>query len=1146
VKAQLCAPTLPYDAEDRSARAATSRALRVSLLLLAFLAISFASAQAADLIFAREFRSIPALPAEKVAFLPPADIIKQPPSLDGRFLDECWRGAPFIDIGSDMPGGTLTRATSVRVVRDASALYFAFQGREPTIAEMPPGAAPEHDVWSAENVQIMIKPGESAKNAFVFAVGLNGSKYEWSLREGLPWSCEWDAKTTRSSTAWNAEIMIPLASLGVESVKDGDLWLFNLARDSVASGEECSWSPTNGNRRNALQWGRLYFGGIEEYRKLETPPRLFIFPERWLIRDADSAFRVVISVDPGSMKLDEARLRIAITAERQGASLPEPQTLTLTGELASLLLNVDALPVGRFNPCAEILGKDDSVLQSAEIALSKRGAPREPTATRRLKIDVPKLAAKTRTARIWPISTGVALPRGALMSPENVRMLGPDGKEVPCQALVRARDPSDGSIRWLGLDFRADLLRSNSAPYTLEYGPDVSPMPFKGFVRKETHLPFDASVDKWAINTGPLFFAVSFKQFSGVTEAWMDVDGNGHYDWTEQIINATRGNVGPYAVSSSGWVYRLLADPACKVELEEWNELRLVLRGEGRLVLDRAASTGAVDGDPTTGDLGRCTVRITAYAGLPFVRMQYKFIFNKRTVTSMLTDLGVKQKLDFGQRGFEAVFGVPGGFRKHIRDTGDVSLLQLQPGKFLIQNHSDEAQAISVEGTGAENWACAAAANRGFAACLRDMGQLFPKEIELNRKGEFNVHFWPRHGSENQRMLRGEVNRRTVGALGFAHAGTQLDFAVPPLFSRGLADREGLADFDAVENMHLSDPTGIAPSYDVLYMFYSGDFPQDEIAEISRLFQLRLHAVQDLASLKASGVLAGVLPKARSERAAAVAKRLFELEDRNRQAGDFNFQDVHSRWLPDERRWALRDHWVGTGDDLPAALWLTYLQTGKPELLRAAERSMRPIVAFDFCNSASDAQAAITDPRRRKIAGAFGDRQTPVHWQSTCHVNDRFARIRGMMLAYYLTGDPLAREAAELWGEAARTYGVPNSGEDGAVFLENLSEVLLLQYDPVILERLGHCAEYLFGMPFEPKDYAGSAYLLRAYANARSDPRVAALLKKAAPTAPATPEDAVETFEKNADAFLSGRSGEQGQITWRDFCQYVFGAVEGK
>ena len=80
VKAQPCAPTLPYDAGDRSVRVATPGTLVVSLLLSFFLAISFTSAQAADLIFAKEFRSIPAPPAQKVAFLPPADIIKQPPT----------------------------------------------------------------------------------------------------------------------------------------------------------------------------------------------------------------------------------------------------------------------------------------------------------------------------------------------------------------------------------------------------------------------------------------------------------------------------------------------------------------------------------------------------------------------------------------------------------------------------------------------------------------------------------------------------------------------------------------------------------------------------------------------------------------------------------------------------------------------------------------------------------------------------------------------------------------------------------------------------------------------------------------------------------------------------------------------------------
>jgi len=41
-------------------------------------------------------------------------------------------------------------------------------------------------------------------------------------------------------------------------------------------------------------------------------------------------------------------------------------------------------------------------------------------------------------------------------------------------------------------------------------------------------------------------------------------------------------------------------------------------------------------------------------------------------------------------------------------------------------------------------------------------------------------------------------------------------------------------------------------------------------------------------------------------------------------------------------------------------------------------------------------------------------------------------------------------------------------------------------------------------------------------------------------------EEIIEAFENNADAFLSGGSANEDKITWRDFCQYVFGAAESE
>ena len=217
--------------------------------------------------------------------------------------------------------------------------------------------------------------------------------------------------------------------------------------------------------------------------------------------------------------------------------------------------------------------------------------------------------------------------------------------------------------------------------------------------------------------------------------------------------------------------------------------------------------------------------------------------------------------------------------------------------------------------------------------------------------------------------------------------------------------------------------------------------------------------------------------------------------------------DVRRHWLPDEQRWGLRNYWMGANEDLPGALWLLYLQTGRPEIFIAAQRNLRHVLGMDLCNDSTPALAALADPRRRKIAGAFGDDKTPVHWQSTCCVSDRHARLLGPLLAYYLSGDLVARDAALLWAEAAKNYGPATSGADGMAYLDNLVELLSLSYDPVLVERAGDCADYLFRMPEDPQETGQWIPGLRDYLRATGDARAAAYLHglgarlKAAPAA---------------------------------------------
>jgi len=1172
-------------------------ALTAILLVSLFSGRPVSGQEPSPLVLTYEFASVS---VKRPKVLTPA--LVKPPEIDGALNDDCWvrcatRELSLYKLCSDMPDGEPTRLTIVRVCRDENNLYVAFECREPAIGDIPVVKKPLSDVWADENVQVYLAPS-GEKDLLLFAVDPNGSRYDRSLREGVSWSPEWEVKTLRTAQGWNAEMAISLKSLDPNRVKEGDQWRVNFCRDIAATGERCAWEPTMGSRWNPASWGLLFFGDAETYVRLPIPPRVTLYPDRWVIRADEKMLRAVVRLDPGSSDLGRTLLRVGVSSEAKTEgtqALPPSSTIAVKGERATLILNVANLPPGDFRLYAELRDHDGGLLVRSEIPLRKEAAAASPAAPPpdKMNIFIPPYPVKAAAAAAWPIHLGVALPKGALYSPTNVRLLGSDGKEIPCKGLVRSRWPGDGSIRWLGLDFRADLTRQGGARCQLEYGPQVAPGDVRGFTRKirTTHTEAtgeayvleiqeeeDAGNGAWWINTGTLLFSVN-KRFSGIESAFMDADGNGFYDWTEQILDSRFREAGPYVTDAAGRVYRVCDDPNARVELEEWNELRVVLRAQGRL-MPVAGGPAPRDTSAALG-MGSCVVRITAYLGQPFLRLQCTFLFNERAAHTLFTDIGILEKLyndrrnqavDISRR-FEAIFGVPGGFRHPAKDTGPVFVMKLAPEQFILQNVS-EPVAYDLHGTGAEDWA-AAASDRGFAVALRDMGHLYPKGMEMvpetrQSKNGVYIHFWPPQGNDNLRSLKGDVNRKTVGALGFATSGRMLDLRVPASFAGGLKDRDGLSDFDAVRNMDLADPTGLALTYDMLYTFFKGAFDAHETAELGRTFELSPHGVQDPQSLAASGVLAETLPPKGAERAAAMVARLLKLEERSPAEGDVNYMDLRRKWLPREQRWALRGYWMGTRGDLPAALWLLYLQTGKPDILLAAERNTRHVTSVDICHDALRAQIAQADPRRRKIPGAFGDHKTPVHWLSTCSVSDHYARVRGLLLAYYLTGDLMARDTALLWAEAAKSYGPATSGEDGMTYLSNLSELLYLSYDPALVERVGDCADYLFHMPLSLEGAEFWVPGLQGYLRSTGDGRVRGYLESVGAAAKelGAPEGfrligllrdlhavtgdrsyleqarrLVEQLEKAIDQDAAS-DPDDAKLCWEDFCAYVAGAAE--
>ena len=87
-----------------------------------------------------------------------------------------------------------------------------------------------------------------------------------------------------------------------------------------------------------------------------------------------------------------------------------------------------------------------------------------------LVFTVSELAGVQR--RHAPVRGSLPFRRGELAGPAQLRLLDPQGQEVPVQGLVTSFWP-EGTVRWLCLDFLANLKAKETLTYTLEFGTQV-------------------------------------------------------------------------------------------------------------------------------------------------------------------------------------------------------------------------------------------------------------------------------------------------------------------------------------------------------------------------------------------------------------------------------------------------------------------------------------------------------------------------------------------------------------------------------------------------------------------------------------------------------------------------------------------------
>lgn len=304
--------------------------------------------------------------------------------------------------------------------------------------------------------------------------------------------------------------------------------------------------------------------------------------------------------------------------------------------------------------------------------------------------------------RGWPVTSGVPVARGELREAGGVALRGPDGADVPVQTDVLARWP-DGSVRWLLVDFQADLRAKETKAFRLHDGSPVAPA--------GAALRVTAEAARTVLETGPLRLELSREGFDPFGAVWLDRNGDGRFAADERV---TRTSGGPFVRDPRGARFEAGRFPA-EIVIEESGPLRAAVRVTGR----HAAADGT---------LFSYVMRLHAFRGQPFVRCQYTFINDRQdTVMAAVNELGLGATL-------AAEAGVPAAARIGGETSGVQRVLQIDEARYERDGRAGGARV--------RGWALAAGANAGVALGLREAWQQWPKSVEA-RDGAVTLGLCP-------------------------------------------------------------------------------------------------------------------------------------------------------------------------------------------------------------------------------------------------------------------------------------------------------------------------------------------------------------------------------------------------------------------
>ena len=479
----------------------------------------------------------------------------------------------------------------------------------------------------------------------------------------------------------------------------------------------------------------------------------------------------------------------------------------------------------------------------------------------------------------WPVTSGIPLGQGKLFDAEAAMLVSKEGDQLPLQTETLSRWP-DGSIRWLLLDFQTSLAASQTKEFQLRYGPNSKlSTSGKAIIVQQTK-------DNVELNTGVLRVVLSSKDFRLLDAVWLDRDGDGKFTDEERLT--TKQGAGIILTTPDGKSFHADVGEAT-MEVEQSGPLRACVRIEGNHA-------------NKDGKMFRYIVRLHAFAGQPYVKLNYTFINDHKPQ--------LMSKVD----SLELVFSANGE-----NETKSIinSMLGGNRRLFQVDDQSFEINAKPA-GKRAAGWVALGDKLGGFAVGVSEFWQNWPKSLESHNN--------------------------------------QLRIGICPKFEAGRYDGKPIKE-EAKLYYYLRDgdysfKIGVSRTHQLWARFFNDEPSIESLDEFYRAADQPLLAQAStnyISQTQAAGDVPPANQSATYARYDAWLNSIFELHlsdlEKVREFGLLNFGDWYNiKW----------DSWGNMEYDTPRCFALQYLRTGDRRYFDRASQAARHYLDVDIVHEVSD------------------------------------------------------------------------------------------------------------------------------------------------------------------------------------------------